>query len=631
MHRLLSKQLQRARKPDSSVDWDKFCEQVERTYSQFDQDRMRADRATKLMLDELDEINRSRDETLLNLQLEHDKLDAALRNMGHALAMFDNNGKLLVFNTRYKELFALDDVEIGQHHDELSAKIRHKITAEETDVSLVPPVGDNCTTRALDLTLIDGKKISATYSRLQRGGWIEIYHDVTEQRNAADQINFLARHDSLTTLPNRRVFNEVIVNECQRVKRGGELAVLCLDLDRFKHVNDTLGHPIGDKLLKEAAQRLLGTVSTVDTVSRLGGDEFAVVQIDVPQPEGAIQLSRRIIEALSEPYCIDGHQVVIGTSIGIALAPLDGFDADVLIRNADMALYRAKSDGRGTFCFFETEMDIALQARRELELELRRASICGEFELYYQPIRELSTDLIKSCEALIRWQHPTAGCVPPDSFIPLAEEIGLISEIGEWVVNEACRTAAGWPNEISVSVNISPVQFKTSSLTGIIKRALRTTGLPAGRLELEITEAVLLQDSERTLDILHELRELGVRIAMDDFGTGYSSLSYLRRFPFDKLKIDRTFVKDLDSASGSGPIVRAITDLASSLGMRITAEGVETTEQKKLLQDLKCTEVQGYLVSRPMPEQDLLMHLDDAMREKSSAEAAYCERIMAVS
>jgi diguanylate cyclase (GGDEF)-like protein len=408
--------------------------------------------------------------------------------------------------------------------------------------------------------------------------------------------------------------------ELARVQRGENLAVLCLDLDHFKSVNDTLGHPVGDSLLKAVAERLRQKVRDTDIVARLGGDEFAIVQIAAEQPRGAIVLADRLIEALSKPFDLTGHQLVIGTSIGIALAPSDGLDTDQLIKNADMALYRAKADGRGVFRFFEPEMDAKMQARRTLEIDLRKALVEGEFELFYQPLVNLQSNEISGFEALLRWNHPTRGLVPPSEFIPIAEEMGLIVPLGEQVLRQACTEAAGWPGDIRVAVNLSPVQFKSKTLALAVTTALASSGLPPQRLELEITESVLLQDNEATLTTLHQLRALGVRISMDDFGTGYSSLSYLRSFPFDKIKIDQSFVQDMSGGEDdSVAIIRAVAGLGRNLGMATTAEGVETQEQLGYLRQEGCSEVHGYLFSRPMPARDVPSLLEKVREDLRSA------------
>ena len=429
------------------------------------------------------------------------------------------------------------------------------------------------------------------------------------------RLEHMAHHDALTNLPNRLRLRQAMENELARVQRGESVAVLCLDLDHFKSVNDTLGHPVGDRLLEAVAERLRQNVRDVDIVARVGGDEFAIVQVAAEQPRGAIILADRLIETLAKPFDLDGHQVVIGTSIGIALAPLDGLDTDQLIKNADMALYRAKADGRGVFRFFEPEMDAKMQARRTLEIDLRKALAEGEFELFYQPLVNLASNEVSGFEALLRWNHPTRGLVPPSEFIPIAEEMGLIVPLGERILRQACAEAAGWPDDIKVAVNLSPVQFKSKTLALAVTSALASSGLPPHRLELEITESVLLQDNETTLTTLHQLRQLGVRISMDDFGTGYSSLSYLRSFPFDKIKIDQSFVRDLSGKEDSLAIIRAVAGLGRNLGMATTAEGVETREQLGYLRQEGCTEVQGYLFSRPLPARNIIPLLESVRKE----------------
>jgi diguanylate cyclase (GGDEF)-like protein len=415
----------------------------------------------------------------------------------------------------------------------------------------------------------------------------------------------MAHHDALTDLANRVLLNERLEHALIGAARRDEMvAIHHLDLDQFKAVNDTLGHPGGDKLLKMVADRLRLLVRDSDTVARMGGDEFAIVQI-AADPTDATTLAQRIIRTMSEPFDIDGHQAMIGASIGIAVGPGDGLSPDELLRNADLALYRAKDDGRGTFRFFEPGMDLQMQVRRIMEHDLRKALPAGELELYYQPIVNLANNEISGFEALLRWNHPTRGLVAPNAFIPLAEEIGLIVPIGEWVIKQACATAALWPEDIHVAVNISAAQFRSPGLPQIIVAALAASGLHPTRLEIEITETVLLQDKETTLAALHQLRALRVRIAMDDFGTGYSSLTYLQCFPFDKIKIDRSFVKDIAENAGSLNIVRAVAALANGLGMKATAEGVETKEQLDTIISEGCTEMQGFLFSHPLPAREI--------------------------
>ena len=464
--------------------------------------------------------------------------------------------------------------------------------------------------------VVQGSDEVATLAQTFNG----LIEHLSARRNLEQRLEHMAHHDALTDLPNRVRLRQTMERELARVQRGENLAVLCLDLDHFKSVNDTLGHPVGDSLLKAVAERLRQKVRDTDIVARLGGDEFAIVQIAAEQPRGAIVLADRLIEALSKPFDLTGHQLVIGTSIGIALAPSDGLDTDQLIKNADMALYRAKADGRGVFRFFEPEMDAKMQARRTLEIDLRKALVEGEFELFYQPLVNLQSNEISGFEALLRWNHPTRGLVPPSEFIPIAEEMGLIVPLGEQVLRQACTEAAGWPGDIRVAVNLSPVQFKSKTLALAVTTALASSGLPPQRLELEITESVLLQDNEATLTTLHQLRALGVRISMDDFGTGYSSLSYLRSFPFDKIKIDQSFVQDMSGGEDdSVAIIRAVAGLGRNLGMATTAEGVETQEQLGYLRQEGCSEVHGYLFSRPMPARDVPSLLEKVRQDLRSA------------
>jgi diguanylate cyclase (GGDEF)-like protein len=419
------------------------------------------------------------------------------------------------------------------------------------------------------------------------------------------------------------LLNERLEHALNQIHGEQLLAVHHLDLDQFKAVNDTFGHPVGDRLLKIVAERLRGLVRETDTIARMGGDEFVIVQSPVADPADATALAQRMIELLSQSYDLDGHQAVIGASIGIAVSPGDGSSSDTLLRNADLALYRAKGDGRGTFRFFEPVMDLQMQTRRVMEQDLRKALSAGEFELYYQPVVNVASGEISGLEALIRWNHPERGLVAPATFIPLAEEIGFIVPIGEWVIRQACAAAARWPDNICVAVNISAVQFRSPGLMQVIVGALAASGLHPARLELEITETVLLHNKEATLAVLHQLRALGIRIAMDDFGTGYSSLTYLQCFPFDKIKIDRSFVKDVTANPGSLNIVRAVAALANGMGMTATAEGVETRDQLDSITAEGCTEMQGFLFSRPLPEREIeRLFFSGSSRRKTLGETA---------
>ncbi len=431
--------------------------------------------------------------------------------------------------------------------------------------------------------------------------------DVTEKRRAERRLAHMAHHDALTDLPNRSMFRERLDEALSRLHPNeGELAVLYLDLDQFKAINDTLGHSIGDALLRAVADRLRGCLRATDVVARFGGDEFAVFRPGMNGPNEASALASYLSDAVSRPYLIEGHALEIATSIGVAMAPGDGLSSDLLLKNADIALYRAKEEGRRAFRFFEPEMDARARARRMLETDLRRALGAGEFELYYQPLVSLRSGAITGFEALLRWHHPTRGMVPPAEFIPLSEEIGLIVPLGEWVLRQACAEAACWPGNLKVAVNLSSVQFRAGNVTHAVLSALANSGLAASRLEIEITESILLAESEANLATLHRLRGLGVSVSMDDFGTGYSSLSYLRAFPFDKIKIDRSFVSELADGGGSMAIVRAVAGLGSSLGISTTAEGVETSEQLAWLREEGCTEMQGYYFSPPVPASKIL-------------------------
>jgi diguanylate cyclase (GGDEF)-like protein/PAS domain S-box-containing protein len=533
-------------------------------------------------------------------------LDTALENMSQGLCMFEADGRIRLFNQRYTNMIGMSAASLDGH-SLLDVIKRRKASGEfagdpeeffKRVLAEVREGGSN--TRVIEIGA--GRSVRVTEQPMLGGGWVSTLEDITKWREAQAQILHMARHDALTNLPNRTLFREQLEHALCRITRNEQVAVHCLDLDHFKDVNDSLGHPIGDGLLNEVARRLRECIRDSDTVSRLGGDEFAIVQAGGElQASDVSSLASRLVEIVGAPYDIQGHQVIIGVSIGISVAPDDGSDPDQLLKNADMALYRAKADGRGTYRFFEAGMDARAQARRLLELDLRAALSRGEFEVYYQPIHDLKSDHISCFEALVRWNHPLRGMTPPTDFIPLAEETGLIVPIGNWVLRKACADAAGWSQDVSVAVNLSPAQFKNRDLVPSVIAALAASGLAAHRLELEITESVLLQDSDATLATLHRLRDAGIRISMDDFGTGYSSLSYLRSFPFNKIKIDQSFVRELASRGESMAIVRAVTGLGRSLGISTTAEGVETTEQLALLRTEGCTEVQGYLFSPPRP------------------------------
>ncbi|AWO92762.1 MULTISPECIES: bifunctional diguanylate cyclase/phosphodiesterase [Bradyrhizobium] len=540
-------------------------------------------------------------------------LDTALENMSQGLCMFDADGKIMLFNERYAAMLRRTDIALTGRLlvdvlREEQAKGQWQGDADEFFARLVVDAREGRTTSQVVNRF--GRSIRVVNQPMQGGGWVATFEDITEWLEAQAKISHMARHDALTGLPNRVLFHEQLEQGLRRTGSGDQLAVLCLDLDHFKDINDSLGHPIGDALLKEVGRRLKATVGESDTVARLGGDEFAVVQIGRSEEAAARCLAGRLVEVISAPYEIDDHQIVIGVSIGISLSPQDGSNADELLKNADLALYRAKADGRGTYRFFETGMDARAQARRLLEMDLRAALQRDEFQPYYQPIRDVASGRVVVFEALLRWNHPQRGLIAPINFIPLAEETGLIVQLGEFVLRSACTDAATWPDDVDVAVNLSPVQFRNPNLIASVTAALTVSGLPARRLELEITESVLLQNSEATLTTLHELRVMGVRISLDDFGTGYSSLSYLRSFPFDKIKIDRSFVSELATREDSMAIIRAVTGLGRSLGIVTTAEGVENDAQLELLRREGCTQAQGYLFSKPRPASDVALMLE---------------------
>jgi len=545
--------------------------------------------------------------------------------------LFDNNPMpMWVFDAQTREFLSVNDAAVqhyGYSREAFLQMTLHAIWPQDewdSHAEALERIGDTYhSSRNWRHLRADGSEIEVlTFGRRvafdDRDGYLVAVVDITERRKAEARIAHMAHHDGLTDLPNREYFQERLKQALDQAG-GKRVGVLYIDLDLFKNINDSFGHPVGDRLLKQVAERLTTAVRGANLAARLGGDEFAVILAADVSPNEASACATLLIDMLKAPYDLDGQEMVIGASIGIALSPGDGTTSEELMRNADMALYRAKSDGGGVHHFFEREMDLQAQKRRDMELDLRRAFANGEFELHYQPLVSIASDRISGFESLLRWCHPDKGMISPAEFIPVAEDIGLITQLGEWVLREACAEAVKWPAEIKVAVNLSPAQFRSRNLVQVVISALAQSGLSPKRLELEITESIFLAETDANLAILHQLRELGVGISMDDFGTGYSSLSYLRSFPFDKIKIDRSFVKDLALRPDCGAIVRAISGLGRSLNITTTAEGVETEDQLDWLRAEGCNEVQGFLFSAARPAVEIAKLLADFGQRASRA------------
>jgi diguanylate cyclase (GGDEF)-like protein len=535
------------------------------------------------------------------------QFDTALNNMPHGLCMFTADGRLAVMNHRFSSMMSLSD-DLMRSRASASKIVDACVGAGSVSAAsgkiILSEIEDS---QARDIITTDpdpvrGRSLSWTFQPMAGGGAVVLLEDITERRNAEARITHLARFDELTGLPNRVNFRDEIEHLLAVPHNAGQLsALLFVDLDQFKQVNDTLGHPCGDQLLCAVAERLRAMLRPEDFVARFGGDEFVVFQQNIKSPDEAAILARRIVDHLSERYKIDNHLVEIGASVGIAMTLPAGISADTILKNADMALYRAKADGRGTFCFFREEMAQTVEARRILELDLRRALASEEFELFYQPLVNLQSGKISTCEALLRWNHPVRGTVSPIDIIPVAEDMGMIVDLGRWILRKACMECMQWPEAVSVAVNFSPQQFHQRDVLSEIRYALDVSGLPANRLEIEITESSLLRNTQLTHDVLAQLRELGVRISLDDFGTGYSSLSYLHNFPLQKVKIDRSFLEGIDTDRPLR-LLRGVARLSADLGMSVVVEGIETNEQLELINaDGTVTEAQGYLFSRPVP------------------------------
>jgi diguanylate cyclase (GGDEF)-like protein len=541
------------------------------------------------------------------------QFDAALSNMAQGLCMFDGERRLVVWNERYARLYQMppDLLKVGAPHetiiaDRVSRGLLKGVTSTQQKLASLARLPKDTASSRVD-EFADGRFILVTRQPMADGGWLATHEDVTERRRAEAEIVHLARHDPLTGLANRAEFNARLDGACRRLKRsGGTVTVMMVDLDKFKSVNDTFGHPAGDQLLVEVGRRLRSTVRETDLVARLGGDEFAVIQEGGADPhEGAIALALRIISAISMPFDLNGNAAGLGTSIGIVLAPEHESDPEGLLKRADLALYDAKSNGRNDYRFFRNELLEVARTQRTAESELRGAIEREDFELYYQPVVDAKTRALCGVEALVRWRHPTKGMISPDKFVPLAETTGLIGPLGEWILRRACADAAAWPAHIKLAVNISAVQFKKGNLFEVMLRTLMETGFAPERLELEVTETSLLENQEAHLTTIRQLKNLGISMALDDFGTGYSSVNYLANFPFDKIKIDKSFTQGVLSRRDCKAVVASTLALAQGLGTVTTAEGVETEEQLEYLRTAGVDLVQGYLFGRPAPVSQL--------------------------
>lgn len=626
MRKLFDRQLEKSTDAAGQVDLATLEKLVTAAYEEAELDRTRTDRSMELMIGELTafqvgleaeidkrtaQLNKSRQK----LRTQNTRFLTALENMSQGLAMFDGRQRLVICNHQYLDMYNLPRHlgRAGTHlvtilkarivagtsaGDDPAAYLRERllVAAEGVNSSAVHQLGN-------------GRVMSVAHKAMADGAWVTMHKDITELHSMQAELAHQAYHDALTGLPNRNFFYQRLGQAFETLHAGGSFAVLCLDLDGFKAINDSMGHASGDNLLRQVAARLSDCTGDTGVVGRMGGDEFAVL-LPGGARDSALALARSILDAIRRPFDIDDHAVLVGVSVGIAMAPEDGAGADALLKSGDLALYSIKRGRRGGYSFFEPDLAKTLSARSSMERDLRRALANGEFELFYQPVLNLAAQKIVGFEALLRWRHPTEGLILPADFVPLAEELGLIMPIGEWVIREAFTEAARWPASMRIAVNVSTVQFERGSLVGVLVNALAASGLAPDRVEIEITETLFLEQSEINLDILHQLHALGLKVALDDFGTGFSALSYLLAFPFDKIKIDGSFVRALDSTAGAHIILRSVADIGQRMGMVTTAEGIETAEQLRSISALGYTEAQGFLIARPMNRDALRQLLD---------------------
>jgi diguanylate cyclase (GGDEF)-like protein len=597
VHKRLAQQIEHARAPSGEVDIDALAAGIAQTYR---------------------ESGRQLGQARKRLRQQASLFATALDAMADGFSMFDARGRLIVCNKQFLEIYRLPP-QCARRGTSFRHILKCRVAAnthegdnpEEYIRTRLALIGGEHSIKS-DVRLNTGQVIAVTHEPMEDGGWVSTHCDVTELHSAESELTHLAYHDPLTGVPNRNYLHQRLGEAFEQIGRTDGFAVLCLDLDGFKLINDTLGHSAGDRLLIEVARRLRSAIGPEDVLGRMGGDEFALVTPGGTADE-AKALAGRLRDAVRPPVELDGHLVSVALSVGTALAPSDGDTPDELLKRADLALYAAKREGRGNIRAFDPAMDRAVRDKRRLEADLRLALENGEFELHYQPIVNLSSQRFAGFEALLRWQHPVRGTVMPGEFIGLAEELGLIVPIGEWVVREALAEATRWPAELRVAINISPAQFGRGNIVTTITNALAATQIAHERVELEITESVLMSNTEANIETLQRLHMLGVRIALDDFGTGYSALSYLLSFPFDKIKIDGTFVRALSNAGAAHTIVRSVADIGDRLGLITTAEGVETAEQLRNVNALGYTEAQGHVIAPPMSAATLRRLLDGAV------------------
>lgn len=627
MHKLLAKQLQKTRRPDGGTDLEQLTALVARAYEEAEAERERTDRSISLMVEELGTLQNGLEaeiarqtsalrESRKAIKMQNRRMAEALDSTGHAITIFDHSKKLVYCNDKYLDLYRLPRrfgkrgtgfVEMLRGRFAANSHIGNDLDQYIADRLAVTETKEPWT----DVSVINtGQVVSVTHQPLADGGWVTTHKDITEFSRLQEELAHRAYHDALTNLPNRHML-QMRLAECVKEADGlGSFALLLIDLDGFKAINDTLGHSAGDAVLSEVAHRLEAATGTAGMAARMGGDEFAVVMDVGTVARDAHMLAVRLGEAARQPFILDGQPADIHFSIGVAMAPDDGTTPDQLLKNADLALYAAKGERRGSYRFFEPAMDKALRDRRKLERDLALALERGEFELHYQPILNLKTQGFAGFEALLRWRHAEDGYISPVRFIPVAEETGLIVPIGEWALREAVAEAAKWPRRLRVAVNVSSVQFQRGNVVAMIMNALGSSGLSPDRVEIEITESVFFENSASNLDALRQLHALGLKIALDDFGTGFSALSYLLSYPFDKIKIDGSFVRAIDNAAGAQTIVRAIAEIGHGMGITTTAEGVETAAQLRNVHAAGYNEAQGYLIAQPMPAAQVRKLLD---------------------